>query len=160
MAELRPARDDDADGVIALIARVFTEYPGCVLDVDKEEPELRAPASLYDRFWVLEDAGEIVGCSACAIAPPVVELKKIYLDARMRGQGWGRRLIELVEQEAQAHGASRLEAWSDTRFVTAHAVYRKLGYAQGPKTRFLHDLSETEEYSFSKAVTRRIAPRR
>lgn len=152
MVELRAARDDDSAGVIALIARVFTEYPGCVLDVDKEEPELRAPATLYDRFWVLEQRGEIVGCSACGVAPPVVELKKIYLDARLRGQGWGRRLIERIEQEAHSCGAARLEAWSDTRFVTAHAVYLRMGYTQGPKTRFLHDLSNTEEYFFSKSV--------
>ena len=152
MAELRDARDTDSAGVIALIARVFAEYPGCVLDVDLEEPELRAPATHYDRFWVLEEDGEIVGCSACSLAEDVVEMKKIYLDRRMRGQGWGRRLIERVEQEARACGVRRIEAWSDTRFETAHAVYRRLGYRQGDETRFLHDLSATEEYFFDKTV--------
>ena len=53
MAQLRPARDSDSAGVIALIGRVFAEYPGCVLDVEAEEPELRAPATHFDRFWVL-----------------------------------------------------------------------------------------------------------
>ena len=152
MAELRDARDTDSAGVIALIARIFAEYPGCVLDVDLEEPELRAPATLYDRFWVLEQGGAILGCSACAIGEEVVEMKKIYLDQRLRGQGWGRRLIERVEQEARQCGAQRIEAWSDTRFETAHTVYRRLGYRQGEKTRFLHDLSRTEEFFFSKML--------
>ena len=58
MTPLRPATDDDSAGVIALIARVFAEYPGCVLDVDREEPELRAPASSFDRFWVVEENEE------------------------------------------------------------------------------------------------------
>jgi putative acetyltransferase len=153
MAELREATDNDSPGVIALIGRVFAEYPGCVLDVDREEPELRAPATRYDRFWVLEQDGEVVGCGACAIAADVVEMKKIYLDRSLRGQGWGRRLIERVEQEARACGARRIEAWSDTRFETAHAVYRRLGYRQGEQTRFLHDLSETEEYFFAKTLS-------
>ncbi len=147
---LRVARDEDSAGVIALIAAVFDEYDGCVLDVDLEEPELRAPASTYDRFWVLEDCGNIVGCSACSVRPPLVEMKKIYLAASHRGQGWGRRLIELVEQEARSLGALRIEAWSDTRFVTAHAVYEKMGYKRGSHTRFLHDLSHTEEFFFAK----------
>jgi GNAT superfamily N-acetyltransferase len=149
-AELRPARDDDSAGVIALIGAIFDEYEGCVLDVDAEEPELRAPASTYDRFWVLEDGGEIVGCSACSLHLPLVEMKKIYLASSHRGQGWGRRLIERVEQEARSLGAARIEAWSDTRFVTAHAVYEKLRYERGADTRFLHDLSHTEEFFFAK----------
>ena len=154
MAELRAARDDDSEGVIVLIGRIFAEYPGCVLDVDLEEPELRAPASRFDRFWVLEERGEVVGCAACALHPDIVEMKKIYLDRRMRGQGWGRRLIERVENEAEVVGARGIEAWSDTRFVTAHAVYLRLGYRQGEGTRFLHDLSNTEEYHFMKELVR------
>jgi putative acetyltransferase len=152
MPLLRPARDDDSEGVIALIARVFSEYPGCVLDVDREEPELRAPASSFDRFWVVEEEGEVLGCAACAIDLPVVEMKKIYLDARLRGGGWGRRLIEAVEAVAKELRADRIEAWSDTRFETAHAVYEHLGYVRGNHTRFLHDLSNTEEYRFEKKL--------
>ncbi|MHC4849380.1 MAG: GNAT family N-acetyltransferase [Planctomycetota bacterium] len=150
MPVLRPARDSDSEGVIALIARIFAEYEGCVLDVDREEPELRAPASRFDRFWVVEQDGEILGCSACALRLPLVEMKKIYLDARLRGQGWGRRLIEEVEQLARDLGATRLEAWSDTRFTQAHGVYQHLGYARGEQTRLLHDLSNTEEFHFTK----------
>lgn len=148
--QLRPARDEDSAGVIALIAAIFDEYEGCVLDVDAEEPELRAPATTYDRFWVLEDRGEVVGCSACAVRLPLIEMKKIYLAASHRGKGWGRRLIELVEDEARQLGAARIEAWSDTRFETAHIVYEKMGYQRAAATRFLHDLSATEEFFFSK----------
>ena len=38
---LRAVVDGDSAGLIRLIAAVFAEYPGCVLDVDREEPELR-----------------------------------------------------------------------------------------------------------------------
>jgi putative acetyltransferase len=136
--------------VIALIARVFSEYEGCVLDVDREEPELRAPALRFDRFWVLELEGRIVGCAACVVGEGFLELKKVYLDRDLRGQGWGRRLIEIVEERAAELGLTRIESWSDTRFATAHAVYERLGYRASGRTRELHDLSNTTEFHFIK----------
>jgi len=150
VARIRPARDADADGVIALIARVYGEYPGCILDVDREEPALRAPASSFDRFWVVEEGQHVVGCVGCALAKPVAELKKLYLDAGMRGRGLGRDLIALVEETARASGAERIDLWSDTRFKTAHAVYERCGFRKTGRTRDLHDLSNSTEFHFEK----------
>ncbi|MHC4223905.1 MAG: GNAT family N-acetyltransferase [Planctomycetota bacterium] len=150
MPRLRRATDTDSGGVIALIARVFAEYEGCVLDVEAEEPELRAPASSFDRFWVLERSGEVVGCAACVPREDHLELKKVYLDRELRGRGWGRKLIEQVEQRARELGLPRIEFWSDTRFETAHAAYLRLGYRPTGRTRDLHDLSNTTEYHFLK----------
>jgi len=136
--------------VIALIARIYREYPGCVLDVEREEPALRAPASSFGRFWVAEEEGEIVGCCGCAFGARAAELKKLYVDARARGRGLARELIGLVEEAARAHGVSRIELWSDTRFTTAHAVYERCGYRHTGRTRDLHDLSHTTEYHYEK----------
>lgn len=152
MVLARPAIDEDAAGVIDLIARVFAEYPGCVLDVDREEPELRTPASSFDRFWVVEENGTVVGCIACALHGEVCELKKLYVDAAARGRGLARQLVELVEKTARDQGSEFIELWSDTRFVTAHAVYERLGYRASGRTRDLHDLSHTTEYHFAKRL--------
>ena len=58
---VRDARDGDADGLISLISACYAEYPGCVLDVDGEEPWLRAPATAAaawrGRLWVAESTG-------------------------------------------------------------------------------------------------------
>jgi putative acetyltransferase len=152
VARIRPARDADADAVIALIARVYGEYPGCILDVDREEPALRAPASSFDRFWVIEEGPHVVGCVGCALHEGVAELKKLYLDAAMRGRGLGRDLIALVEETACASGARRIELWSDTRFKTAHAVYERCAYRKTGRTRDLHDLSNSTEFHFEKEL--------
>ena len=154
MARIRPARDADSAAVIALIARVYGEYPGCILDVDREEPALRAPASSFDRFWVVEEGQHVVGCVGCALGKGVAELKKLYLDAPMRGRGLGRDLIALVEETARASGAERIELWSDTRFKTAHAVYERCGYRKTGRTRDLHDLSNSTEFHFEKDLPR------
>jgi putative acetyltransferase len=154
VARIREALDGDSAGVIAVIARAYAEHPGCVLDVDREEPALRAPASSFDRFWVVEQGGRVGGCVGLAFGEPA-ELKKLYLDARLRGQGLGRELIALVEETARAHGARRIELWSDTRFTTAHAVYERCGYRKTGRTRDLHDLSNTTEFHFEKELARR-----
>ncbi len=149
---IREGTDADAAGVIRVIGDVFAEYPGCVLDVDREEPQLRAPAAAYDRFWVVESDGEVSGCIACDSEGDYVELKKMYLDASVRGRGLATKLVALVENHARALGISRIECWSDTRFETAHAVYEHLGYERRDGTRELYDLSNTVEFGFVKSL--------
>jgi len=150
MVVVRPASDADAAGVIALIAGVFEEYPGCVLDVDREEPDLRAPASRFERFWVAEEGGAVVGCIACAARDGSMELKKLYVARAARRKGLGSRLVALVEDEARSRGVPRVKLWSDTRFEAAHALYERLGYTRTGATRDLHDLSRTTEFHFVK----------
>lgn len=154
---IRPARDDDADGLIALIDGCFREYPGCITDVDGEMPELNAIASYakeYDgRFWVAERDGAVVG-SVCAVpaAEQGMELFKLYVNASERGAGLGRVLIGLVEAEAVNRGAAFVELWSDTRFANAHRLYELLGYIRGPMTRALADKSHSVEFYYRKTL--------
>ena len=151
----REAVDADSEGVIALIAACYAEYPPNVLDVDAEEPELRAPASRFEAFWVLEsECGRIVGCIALATLIPGqrIELKKCYVSHELRGGGWGRKLIEQVEDWARQRGIPEVELWTDTRFTLAHKVYSRIGYQQTGETRDLHDLSQTTEYRFLKTL--------
>jgi predicted GNAT family N-acyltransferase len=152
---VREVRDTDADALITLIGGCWSEYPGVELHVDAEEPWLRAPATAYrawdGRMWVVELDGEVVAC--CGVKPlreGVVELKSMYVAACARRRGLARRLEALVREDAGHRGARRVELWSDTRFVEAHAAYSKLGYQQLPGRRELHDLSQSSEYPFAK----------
>ena len=153
----RAVEDRDAPGLQRLIADAFADYPHCFLDVEMEEPELLAPGQHFANFQVLEQAGRIVGsvgCAQCDTTPegPVFELKKLYLDSGLRGQGWGRKLAEWVESEARAAGAVAVELWSDTRFETAHRVYERLGYRMTGRDRPLNDISDSAEYQFYKEL--------
>ncbi len=99
---LRAARDADGPGVIAVVAAVYAEYPGCVLDVEAEAPELKAPASAYarrsGRFWVAAVEAQILGCVACTPAPrDGLEMEKLYVARAARRYGLGTRLLDLVE---------------------------------------------------------------
>lgn len=152
---LREAKDSDSSGIIALIDACYREYPPNILDVDAEEPELRAPASKYPAFWVVEDAqGGIVGCIALQIREPGqrIELKKCYVHSSQRGLGLGRLMVEKVEDWARQNQCSEVELWTDTRFRLAHRVYSALGYEASGRTRDLNDLSETTEFHFLKRL--------
>ncbi len=157
---LRAARDADGPGVIAVVAAAYAEYPGCVLDVDAEEPELKAPASAYarrsGRFWVAADEARILGCVACLPAPegglePGLEIEKLYVASSARRTGLGTRLLDLVEAEAAARRAGYITLWTDTRFEAAHAFYQAHGFRQtGLRER--DDASQSVEYGFRKEL--------
>jgi predicted GNAT family N-acyltransferase len=154
---LREVSDADSAALIALIGGVWAEYPGCVLDVDGEEPWLRAPASAYaaadGRMWVAESGGDVVACCGIKPAGPgAAELKSLYVCGTARRQGLGELLTEQVEDEARRRGVQRVEMWSDTRFADAHRLYERLGYQRRPQTRELHDLSHSVEYGFCKVL--------
>jgi putative acetyltransferase len=155
---LREARDDDQDGLIALIGGVFAEYPGCILDLG-EMPELCRIASYFHehegRGWVAEnDSGELVGSIGFSpsVEPNGIELKKLYVRDTERRTGLGARLVELVEAEARRRNALFIDLWSDTRFTTAHAFYERRGWIKGPSTRELFDKSNTVEFYFKRTL--------
>ena len=153
---LREARDRDAQAIIAVIAAVFAEYPGCILDVETDVPELKAPAVAYarwsGRFWVAEDEGHILGCIACRPAPEQgLEMEKLYVARAARRHGLGTRLLELVEGEATARRAGYITLWSDRRFEAAHAFYEAQGFRRSG-LRELDDASQSVEYGFRKDI--------
>lgn len=168
---IRPAVDDDAAALIALIGSCFAEYPGCILDVDRELPELRNIASHFaarrGRFWVAEQAGDVVACVGCrplmdesradesrggGIGGPSYELHKLYVARAARRRGVAGHLVGLAEAEAEVRGAGCMELWTDSRFVDAHRLYDRLGYARLPEVRALDDLSASTEYRYRKLL--------
>lgn len=156
---LRPARDDDAEGLIALIGGCFAEYEGCAMDIDGIDSELKAIATNFSRaggkFWVLEDAASDNRIAASVGLSPsgtmeegVIELKKLYVSAEYRRRGIASRLLDLVLDEARATQAPAIDLWSDSRFVEAHTFYAHHGFTKLPETRDLHDPSNSIEFHF------------
>lgn len=161
----RPALDTDCEGLVQLIASAYAEYPGCVLDVEREEPDLLAIASAYARyggaFTVTIDrmTGEIVASAGWLPSPAPeyrgwLQLRKLYVARAYRRQGLASVLLGGVEARASELGAVGVELWSDTRFLDAHRFYERHGYQRGPATRALFDLSASVEYHFEKRVRR------
>lgn len=153
----RPGRDADGDGFIALIRTCWSRYPGVHLEVDREEPQLRALASYYaaagGALWAAEQQAAIVGMVATRpLASGTWEICKVYTSPELHGGGLGHRLLDLAEAHAIAAGATRLALWSDTRFDRAHRFYEKRSYVRSGPIRVLHDISNSLEFAYAKPV--------
>ena len=155
---IRPGRDSDADGFIAMIAACWGEYPGIVIDIDGELPELRALASHYagkgGALWAAEADGRVVGM--IGVAPRsegVWEILRLYMLQPYRGSDLAPRLLATAETHARAAGATRLVLWSDTRFDRAHRFYEKHSYIRHGPIGVLHDISNSLEFGYAKPVS-------
>jgi GNAT superfamily N-acetyltransferase len=154
---LRAGRDADAADVIALIGACWADYPGCVMDLDGEVPELRALATHAaghgGAMWVWEDAGRVAG--VVCVWPRQGgdwELAKMYVAAHLRGSGVAGALIAAAEGHARAGGAARMRLWTDTRFDRAHRFYEKHSYVRHGPLRVLDDRSNSIEFAYAKPL--------
>ncbi len=154
---IRAGLDGDASGIIALIRRCWADYPGCILDVDREEPGLLTPASYFagrgGALWVAESAGIVIGMAAVALMDgPIWEVCKVYVHPDRHGAGLAHALLDRAEQHAIAAGAIRLCLWTDTRFDRAHRFYEKRSWVRDGPIRALDDLSNSLEFGYAKPV--------
>jgi GNAT superfamily N-acetyltransferase len=156
---LRRGRDEDAEGFIRLIGECWSEYPGCILDVDAEEPHLRALASYFAEaggaLWAAEQDGRVVGMAATRPMHQdrAWEICKVYVAKPARGTGLAHDLLGAAEAHARAAGAERLVLWTDTRFETAHRFYEKRGFVRQGSIRILDDISNSLEFRYAKPLT-------
>lgn len=75
-------------------------------------------------------------------AGPVCWLYDIYVDESMRGMGYGRALMERLEQQARSLGLSRIELNVDGFNERARKLYGSLGYVETARQLY-KDLGET-----------------
>lgn len=147
---LRPTVPEDVPGILALIGEVYAEYD-CVLNAEKEERHLLEPGTYFrahgGEFWVVEEGGRIRATVAVTLDEDAGELKSLYVHPSLRRQGWGRKLTTLAIDYARANGKRKMILWSDTRFLDAHRLYRKMGFRE-TGIRELHDSNNTVEYGF------------
>jgi GNAT superfamily N-acetyltransferase len=155
---LRQGRDADAEGFIRLIGDCWSEYPGCILDVDGELPELRALSTHFagagGALWAAEQAGRIVGMAATRPMQhdAAWEICKVYVARESRGTGLAHRLLGTAEDHARGAGAQRLVLWTDTRFEAAHRFYEKRGFVRQGSIRILDDISNSLEFRYAKPL--------
>lgn len=149
MVHPRPVQRADTPGIIELVRQVYREY-GYELDLT-EDRHLLDPGGYFrahgGEFWVIEADGAIRATAGVLLHADAAELKTLYADARYRGRGWGRLLVETAQRFARAAGKRRFLLWSDTRFREAHGLYRHMGFAE-VGYRLLEDVYRSTEFGF------------
>lgn len=155
---IRPVVDADAQDIFGLLALCYADYPGCFVDPHDDLPDLRSLDTYYAEtggaFWAIEDErGRVCACVAVDFPEKgTAELHRLYVRPDQRGQGLGAQLVRQVESHAGVRGADRIVLWSDTRFTSAHRLYKRLGYTQLDGRRQLEDISKSVEFRFEKQL--------
>ena len=127
--------EEPADGpdVAWCFAQYYAELAGEFgYDVDTALPlgvdELTRPAGLV---MIVRDEGEPAGCGAVKLLDGGIgEIKRMWLDPKVRGHGLGGRLLDALEAAATAEGkrVARLETNGQLR--AALSMYRRHGYVE------------------------------
>ena len=74
-----------------------------------------------------------VGCGAVRrLDEATAELKRMYVDPSVRGQGIGRALVEALEREARQLRVTRIVLETGTRLTPAIKLYESMGYRRIP----------------------------
>ncbi|HEY7538945.1 MAG TPA: GNAT family N-acetyltransferase [Methylomirabilota bacterium] len=156
MLTVRPAATGDAPGVVDLIGRVYLEY-GFVYVPEVEVPDLfrfdQHYAAPRGAFFIVREGDVVVGSVGVErLDDTSAELHRLYLDARLRGRGTGRALLEAALDWCRTEEIPRMILWSDTRFDQAHRLYERMGFRRMGERVLPDDLNQTREYGFERSV--------
>ncbi|HEY7638873.1 MAG TPA: GNAT family N-acetyltransferase [Steroidobacteraceae bacterium] len=128
---------EPADGVDAAwclrqyyteLARRFDSGFDPALSISASAAELTPPAGY---FVIARNALQPVGCGALKVKDGGVgEIKRMWVDASMRGLGVGKGVLQLLEQTAREHGLRLLRLETNQTLKEAQALYRRSGYRE------------------------------
>jgi GNAT superfamily N-acetyltransferase len=98
------------------------------------EPGTKPTAADVSVFLVARSGGaEPVGCGALrALEPGLVEIKRMYVRPSSRGSGFAKRILEALEDEARALGATRVVLETGPAQPEAIGLYERAGYREIP----------------------------
>ena len=144
---IRTINSSDFQNVADMIARsvsnsVFTQfYPKQSIEYIKESLDAEGvkKRASWTHFYVIEENKKIIACGAIG---PYYDSKTesslftIFVDSEYQGKGYGRKIIETLEQDEYFLRAERIEIPAS---MSAIPFYRKMGYEHKNGELIFHD---------------------
>ena len=146
--DVRAARAADVPAAVRLLRRQLDAHDIALADARLEEavrgtlhrPELA-------RLFVATVDGEPVGVAVLSFlwtlehGGPAAWLEELYVEPAHRGRGLGRRLVELVLDEAAAAGSAALDLEVEPGHDAAERLYARMGFHRHPRMRWARALA-------------------
>ena len=126
----------EAPHEIDTVRQLFREYADTLntdLSFQNFEAELAGLPGKYEppegRLLLACSDAQAVGCVAFRhLEDDACEMKRLYVQPRLRGRRLGRRLVERIRQEARAAGYSRICLDTLPTMAEAIRLYAELGF--------------------------------
>jgi putative acetyltransferase len=143
---IRDWQPDDRIAAAAVIKNALAEY-GLGWEPDGADRDVIAVEQYYlaggGEFWVIEDDGTIMGTSAyypCIVGSSAlenrdskaVEIRKMYLHPKTRGQGLGKYLLGQLERSIFDRGYREIRIETASVLTAAVKLYESSGYRSIP----------------------------
>ncbi len=127
---LRRAEADDAPAMTDLVADAYRHYitrmgrePGPM--VDDHAAQIR-----NDIVWLAEVGGRLTGALVLMRREDHLLLDNIAVHPDVQGQGLGRALLELADQQAREMAYREIRLYTNIKMVENLALYRKIGWRE------------------------------
>ncbi|MGR8940878.1 MAG: GNAT family N-acetyltransferase [Gammaproteobacteria bacterium] len=133
---IREANSEDNEAICRLLSLLFEQEAEFKPDFATQSEGVGEILSDPEkgRFFVIEDAGRIVGCVSLlfvvstALGGKAALLEDLVLAEPVRRQGWGAELLNYAIHYAIQHECRRITVLTDSSNVIAQALYKKMGF--------------------------------
>lgn len=131
-------KTEDLDKIFEILLQ-WTEREEAEKYVKRIRNEINGTTEFNMSFWVIKKDEEVVGIGGLSDILPSIksfqktdspcELKILYIDNKFRGQGFGKILLNFLEEKAKDNKYTELMIRSADRYKdTAYGFYEKMGY--------------------------------
>jgi GNAT superfamily N-acetyltransferase len=131
---LRAPRPGDMGRVVQLHGELYAKEFGYDTTFEALVAEIAAGfvrdfQPRYERCWIAEMGGEVVGSIFLVRqSPKVSKLRLLIIHPGARGQGLGRRLTRACIAFARRAGYGKMVLWTQSHLAAARAIYEAEGF--------------------------------
>jgi predicted N-acetyltransferase YhbS len=133
-AHMTPRRVTESDELPAVLALIRAAFAGMEGRVDPPSSMHRLTVASLAReaetgeVWVIRDGAATVACAILSPRPGQLYLGKLAVDARWRGRGLARRLVDVALRRAAALCLPQVVLQTRVELAENHAAFAALGF--------------------------------
>ncbi|MEZ0241435.1 MAG: GNAT family N-acetyltransferase [Chloroflexota bacterium] len=132
---LRRATADDADAIRDLVTAAYEGYIPLLGRIPIPMLADYHEAVRVHDVWVLDDrVTGIVGVIELIPHPDHLYIENVAVSPARQGEGLGRQLLRLADQEARDRGLTELGLMTNERYTSNIAMYERYGYVETHRT--------------------------